>query len=91
MLFFKCKKVNLIIFTLQVGMGKDHTLYALERGYVKFYKDPMAKRKDRKFVGVVFDKLQPLPTPRDQPRVRRLDWRIDILRQSQREDIYAKV
>lgn len=25
----------------QVGMGKDHTLYALEPGYVKFYSSPI--------------------------------------------------
>lgn len=32
-----------------VGMGKDHTLYALEDGYVKFFKG----KNNRSFVSVV--------------------------------------
>lgn len=32
-----------------VGMGKDHTLYALEDGYVKFFKG----KDNRSFVSVV--------------------------------------
>ncbi len=33
---------------LNVGMGKDHTLYALIEGTIKFHK----KKKDRSFVSV---------------------------------------
>ena len=33
---------------LNVGMGKDHTLYALVEGTIKFHK----KKKDRSFVSV---------------------------------------
>ncbi|KAG2227733.1 hypothetical protein INT45_004775 [Circinella minor] len=54
-----------------VGMGKDHTLYALEGGYVQFYKDPQQPK--RRFVGVVFDREHALPIPFNQPKPRRFD------------------
>ena len=41
-------------------MGRDHTLYAMVPGYVRFYKVPGA-RKDRKFVGVVLNRGEKLP------------------------------
>ncbi|KAG5513723.1 hypothetical protein PMAC_000761 [Pneumocystis sp. 'macacae'] len=53
-----------------VGMGRDHTLYALEPGFVQFYRDPLQPK--RKFVGVVFDRRIKLPLSKDQPRIRRL-------------------
>ncbi|KAI8975024.1 ribosomal L27 protein-domain-containing protein [Mycotypha africana] len=54
-----------------VGMGKDHTLYALERGYVKFYKD--SEQPKRKFVGIVYDREASLPIPKNEPKPRRFD------------------
>lgn len=41
-------------------MGRDHTLYATVPGFVRFYKEPRA-RKDRKYVGIVLEKGQKLP------------------------------
>lgn len=55
----------------QVGMGKDHTLYALEPGYVRFYKD--AQHPKRRLVGIVHDREATLPIPMDQPKPRRFD------------------
>ncbi|KAI0819534.1 ribosomal protein L27 [Trametes gibbosa] len=43
-----------------VKMGRDHTLYAVVPGYVRFYKVP-GSRKDRKYVGVVLNKGEKLP------------------------------
>ncbi|KAI9825730.1 MAG: 54S ribosomal protein L2 mitochondrial [Phylliscum demangeonii] len=54
-----------------VGMGRDHTLYALEAGFVKFYRDPDLHPK-RKYIGVVFERDHSLPYPRNAPRHRRL-------------------
>lgn len=53
-----------------VGMGRDHTLFALQPGFVKFYKDPHQPR--RQFVGVVFERHLNLPNPEGAPRQRRL-------------------
>ncbi|KTW29731.1 ribosomal protein L27 [Pneumocystis carinii B80] len=53
-----------------VGMGRDHTLYALEPGFVQFYQDPLQPK--RKFVGVVFDRATKLPLSKNEPRIRRL-------------------
>ena len=39
---------------LHVGMGKDHTLFSLVDGHVKFFKD---RRRNRRFVSV-----EPLPS-----------------------------
>ncbi|CAO3609474.1 unnamed protein product [Cunninghamella blakesleeana] len=54
-----------------IGMGKDHTLYALESGFVQFYKDP--EQPKRRFVGVVFNREDSLPIPVGQPKTRRFD------------------
>ncbi|KAE9409454.1 hypothetical protein BT96DRAFT_848054 [Gymnopus androsaceus JB14] len=43
-----------------VGIGKDHTIYALTPGYVRFYKEKYM-RGDRKFVGVVQHRGEKLP------------------------------
>ncbi|KAI0072780.1 ribosomal protein L27 [Panus rudis PR-1116 ss-1] len=43
-----------------VKMGRDHTLYAMAPGYVRFYKIPGTK-KDRKFVGIVLSRGEKLP------------------------------
>ncbi|KAI9280127.1 ribosomal L27 protein-domain-containing protein [Sporodiniella umbellata] len=54
-----------------VGMGKDHTLYALEPGYVCFYKD--TQQPKRRLVGIVYEREATLPIPADQPKPRRFD------------------
>ncbi|CAL1705165.1 unnamed protein product [Somion occarium] len=43
-----------------VKMGRDHTLYAMVPGFVRFYKVPGA-RKDRKYVGIVLNRGEKLP------------------------------
>ncbi|BFZ60003.1 54S ribosomal protein L2 mitochondrial [Saitoella coloradoensis] len=53
-----------------VGMGKDHTLFAREPGFVHFYRDP--KHPKRRLVGVVFERGQTLPVPEGEPRRRLL-------------------
>ncbi|KAA6413205.1 MAG: ribosomal L27 [Lasallia pustulata] len=53
------------------GMGRDHTIFALQKGYVKYYKDP-EKHPKRKYIGVVFNRDDPLPLPRNSARRRRL-------------------
>lgn len=52
-------------------MGRDHTIYALECGYVKYYKDPERNPK-RQYIGITFERDQVLPLPRNSPRRRRL-------------------
>ncbi|KAI8883640.1 hypothetical protein K501DRAFT_184014 [Backusella circina FSU 941] len=54
-----------------VGIGKDHTLYALEPGFVRFYKDPQQPK--RRLVGIVYERETTLPFPADQPKPRRFD------------------
>jgi large subunit ribosomal protein L27 len=53
-------------------MGRDHTIYATESGYVKYYKDPERHPK-RQYIGVVFERDQVLPLPRNAQRRRRLN------------------
>jgi large subunit ribosomal protein L27 len=53
-------------------MGRDHTIYATESGYVKYYKDPEQHPK-RQYIGVVFERDQVLPLPRNAHRRRRLN------------------
>jgi large subunit ribosomal protein L27 len=52
-------------------MGRDHTIYATQPGYVKYYRDP-EKHPKRKYIGVVFERDQVLPLPRNAMRRRRL-------------------
>lgn len=52
-----------------VGIGKDHTIYALEPGVVRYYLDPFHPK--RKFIGVSLSRDIKLPLPHFQPRVRR--------------------
>lgn len=57
-----------------VGVGKDHTIYALEYGYVRYYRDPL-KHPKRRYIGVALEKEGPgsqLPLPRNAPTRRRL-------------------
>lgn len=52
-------------------MGRDHTIYAAEAGYVKYYRDPV-RHPDRQYIGVVFDKTDRLPSPKNAVTKRRL-------------------
>ncbi|KAL4870202.1 ribosomal L27 protein-domain-containing protein [Aspergillus spectabilis] len=54
------------------AMGRDHTIYAAESGYVRYYRDP-ERHPDRKYIGVVFEKEGTLPTPRNAPTRRKLN------------------
>lgn len=52
-----------------VGIGKDHTLFALEPGFVRYYLDPFHPRK--KFVGISLKEDVKLPIPHFEPTPRR--------------------
>lgn len=52
-------------------MGRDHTIYATQPGYVKYYRDPL-KHPKRQYIGVVFRRDQTLPQPPNAARRRRL-------------------
>ena len=52
-------------------MGKDHTIFALQKGYVRYYRDP-ERHKERKYIGVVFEREMGLPRGRGAARRRRL-------------------
>ncbi|KAL1628514.1 54S ribosomal protein L2 mitochondrial [Neofusicoccum ribis] len=52
-------------------MGRDHTIHATAAGYVKYYKDP-ARHPKRRYIGVVFERTQTLPSPPHAARRRRL-------------------
>ncbi|KAH3666294.1 hypothetical protein OGAPHI_004483 [Ogataea philodendri] len=51
------------------GIGKDHTIFALEPGFVRYYLDPFHPR--RKFIGVVLNQKDRLPYPHFEPTKRR--------------------
>ncbi|KAM0723590.1 hypothetical protein Q7P37_000577 [Cladosporium fusiforme] len=53
------------------SMGRDHTIHAAQPGYVRYYRDPALHPK-RKYIGVVFEKTQQLPTPANAVRRRKL-------------------
>ncbi|EON62964.1 hypothetical protein W97_02190 [Coniosporium apollinis CBS 100218] len=52
-------------------IGRDHTIFATQPGYVKYYKDPL-KHPKRQYIGVVFERHQTLPVPPNAARRRRL-------------------
>jgi large subunit ribosomal protein L27 len=52
-------------------MGRDHTIFAMQPGFVQYYRDPI-KHPKRQYIGVVFSKTQTLPTPLNAARRRRL-------------------
>ncbi|OBA20519.1 hypothetical protein METBIDRAFT_57681 [Metschnikowia bicuspidata var. bicuspidata NRRL YB-4993] len=56
-----------------VGLGRDHTIFALEPGYVRFYLDPFHPL--RKYVGVALRKDIQLPKPHFDPRIRRFGYK----------------
>ena len=50
-------------------MGRDHTIYATQAGYVKYYRDPNINPK-KQYIGVTFERnwtclLYTSPSPRD--------------------------
>ena len=53
------------------GVGRDHTIYALTRGFVKYYRDP-ARHPTRRYIGVVYERHHTLPQPPHAARRRRL-------------------
>src|SRR5436190_16037240 len=53
------------------GMGRDHTIYALETGYVRYYLDPERHPK-RRYIGIAFEKGDTLPSPTKAATKRRL-------------------
>ena len=58
-----------------VSIGKDHTIFATERGFVRFYRDPQRHPK-RRYIGVSLARDGPasiLPTPPNAVRRRRLN------------------
>lgn len=54
------------------GVGRDHTIYAEQAGYVRYYRDPN-RSPDRKYIGIVFEKDGQLPTPLNAPTRRKLN------------------
>jgi large subunit ribosomal protein L27 len=54
-----------------VGLGRDHTIFATASGYVKYYRNPRLDPKKR-YIGVVFEKSMMLPTPTNAARRRKL-------------------
>jgi hypothetical protein len=55
-------------------MGKDHTIYATEAGYVRYYRDP-GRHPKRRYIGVALEregKRGVLPTPANAVTRRRL-------------------
>ena len=52
-------------------MGRDHTIFALAKGFVRYYKDP-EKHHSRKYIGIVFEQEMSLPRGRNAARRRRL-------------------
>ncbi|KAJ5573849.1 54S ribosomal protein L27 [Penicillium hispanicum] len=54
------------------AMGRDHTIYATQAGYVRYYLDP-ERHPERRYIGVVFEKDDKLPYPRNAPSRRKLN------------------
>ena len=52
-------------------MGRDHTIFAKEAGYVRFYRDPH-RHPRRRYIGVSLERTWKLPTPPNAVRRRRL-------------------
>lgn len=53
------------------GMGRDHTIFALQPGYVRYYKD-LKNHPKRQFIGIALTPTQILPKPANAARTRRL-------------------
>ena len=52
-------------------MGRDHTIYATQPGFVKYYRNPQVHPK-RRYIGVVLRRTDVLPRPPNAARRRRL-------------------
>jgi hypothetical protein len=52
------------------GMGRDHTIFATQPGYVRYYRDTGPKK--RPTIGVALKPDQTLPRPQNAARTRRL-------------------
>ena len=52
-------------------IGRDHTIFAKEAGYVRFYRDPQ-RHPRRRYIGVALERGWKLPTPHNAARRRRL-------------------
>ncbi|CAH1765912.1 20767_t:CDS:2 [Entrophospora sp. SA101] len=59
-----------------VKCGKDDTLYAIQSGFVRFYRDP--KKPKKRLVGIVFDRNDKLPRLPTEPRSRKFEF-IDLV------------
>ncbi|PWY86396.1 hypothetical protein BO94DRAFT_535550 [Aspergillus sclerotioniger CBS 115572] len=70
------------------AMGRDHTIYAAEAGYVRYYLDP-ERHSERKYIGVVFEKDGKLPVPRNAPSRRRLG-RVNVKFEVEGEGVQKK-
>ena len=66
-------------------MGRDHTISALAKGYVRYYRDPERHAK-RKFIGVVFGQDEVLPRGRNMSRKRRLGMVPRVVKAAAKED-----
>ena len=68
-----------------VGVGKDHTLFALEPGFVRYYLDPFHPK--RKFIGIALNKDATLPTNHFDPTQRRFGHTLlDNAKAAQKEE-----
>jgi large subunit ribosomal protein L27 len=67
-------------------MGRDHTIFSLIHGYVKYYKDPVNHPK-RQFIGVTFDRDDKLPHPPNAARKRRIGMLAVPIPQAATEDV----
>ena len=54
------------------GIGRDHTIFAKEPGYVRYYRDPFHAK--RRFIAVALSPEYRLPTPHFEPRRRRFGY-----------------
>ena len=66
------------------GIGRDHTIFAKEKGYVLYYRDE-ERHPDRKYIGVVFERGMTLPRARNEARRRRLGL-VGRLRRGEEEE-----
>ncbi|OWB72669.1 hypothetical protein B5S31_g2388 [[Candida] boidinii] len=76
---------------VNVGIGRDHTLFALEPGFVRFYLDPFHPK--RKFIGVALKETDKLPYNHFDPTPRRFGRKIiknDLAAQEEEEYMSRK-
>ena len=71
-------------------MGRDHTISALAKGYVRFYRDP-ARHPRRKYIGIVFEPNERLPRPPHWPRRRQLGMVPRAMEEVPQDEIEAGV